>query len=102
MSLKSVFKNVSNYVGYCGDMLSVVPSPEVKEQLKEKGWKFEPSEDSKHLIDSCALPYAYAGFIPMETVKTKDGVDVYREGSADLIAQYQADKKAAAKMKYGL
>ncbi|HEY0901850.1 MAG TPA: hypothetical protein VGD95_06980 [Micavibrio sp.] len=102
MSLKSLFKDVSNYARYAADIIAVVPSAPVKNLLTEKGWQFELSAESTALLDAPITSHAMGCYIPPEIVKSSAGVNIYRDGSRDDIKRYQADKKSAARMTYGL
>ncbi len=104
MSLKTLFKQVSDYTRYAADVLSIIPSEAVKARLNEKGWTFEPLPDATAaaLLEAPLVPFNMGFGIPLETVKTQEGVDLYKNGSPEDIQRYKADKKSAARLHYGL
>ncbi len=102
MSLRSLFAKACKYAHYYNDVLSVVPSEGVKDMLKEKGWRFTPSPEAAVILEAPVVPYTYSYGLPLETVTTERGTDVYKEGGADIIRWYKDDKKAAARIKHGI
>lgn len=102
MSLKSLFKTACKYAAYYNDVLSVIPSQGVKDALKEKGWRFTPSPEAAALLEVSAVPHTLGQGIPLETVTTENGTDVYRAGGVDIIDWYKDDKKEAARKVHGI
>lgn len=102
MSLKSLFKNACKYAAYYNDVLSVILSEGVKDILKEKGWRFVETAEAAAILETPAMPYVYTNGLPIETVTTGIGTDVYRAGGPDVIHWYESDKKAAARLKHGI
>ncbi len=102
MSLKSLFSTACKYAAYYNDVLSVIPSKGVKDILKEKGWRFTQTPEAAAILEAPVVPYVYSNGLPLETVTTERGTDVYKAGGPDIIHWYEADKKAAAKLKHGI
>ncbi len=102
MSLKSLFKTACKYAAYYNDVLSAIPSKGVKDILKEKGWRFIETTEAAAILEAPAIPYVYSNGLPIETVTTERGTDVYKAGGPDVIYLYESDKKAAARFKHGI
>ncbi len=102
MSLKSLFTAACRYAAYYNDVLSTIPSQGVKDILQEKGWRFKENPEAASIINAPLVPYACGYAIPLETVTTERGTDVYKQGGTDIIHWYESDKKDAAKLKHGI
>ena len=101
MSLKSLFTRACKYAAYYNDVLSPIPSQGVKDLLTEKGWRFKETPEAAALMQGPVVPYVYTS-LPLETVTTERGTDVYKAGGPDIIHWYESDKKAAAARLYGI
>lgn len=101
MALKKFFEKASNRLQYLSEVTSTIPSQDIKDVLEAKGWKFELTPAAHSFLDGPLMPYGSGVPLPLETVLNQDNIDIFREAHAD-IARYNADKKAAAKLKYGL
>ncbi len=102
MSLKSIFETVRKYAAYYQDTASVVPSQGVRQILNEKGWRFAEAPEAHAVLEATAIPYLYSNGLPLETVTTANGTDIFKANDAALIRRYEADKKAAARIQHGL